>query len=59
MRHSAQYPRMAQPYFVETTTEWAKVLQELVTTNKYPSVQVAMDQLKKTMDSIVADLKVE
>nr|WP_321297341.1 sugar ABC transporter substrate-binding protein [uncultured Sphaerochaeta sp.] len=49
----------AQPYFVETTTEWAKVLQELVTTNKYPSVQVAMDQLKKTMDSIVSDLKVE
>lgn len=49
----------AQPYFTETTTEWAKTLQELVTTNKYPSVQVAMDQLKVKMDSIVADLDVE
>lgn len=49
----------AQPYFTETTTEWAKTLQELVTTNKYPSVQVAMDQLKKTMDDIVSDLDVE
>lgn len=49
----------AQPYFTETTTEWAKTLQELVTTNKYPSVQVAMDQLKLKMDSIVADLDVE
>ena len=41
------------------STEWAKTLQELVTTNKYPSVQVAMDQLKVKMDSIVADLDVE
>lgn len=49
----------AQPYFTETTTEWAKTLQELVTTNKYPSVQVAMNQLKNKMDDIVSDLDVE
>lgn len=48
-----------QPYFTETTTEWAKTLQELVTTDKYSSVQEAMDQLKETMDGIVSDLVVE
>lgn len=49
----------AQPYFTETTTEWAKTLQELVTTDKYSSVEEAMNQLKDTMDAIVADLEVE
>ena len=48
-----------QPYFTETTTEWAKTLQELVVTDKYSSVEEAMKQLKETMDSIVADLVVE
>ena len=36
----------AQPYFTETTTEWAKTLQELVTTNKYSSVEEAMNHFK-------------
>ena len=49
----------AQPYFTETTTEWAKTLQELVTTDKYASVQDAMDELKATMDEMVSDLEVE
>ena len=49
----------AQPYFTETTTEWAKTLQDLVTTDKYSSVQEAMDQLKETMDELVSDLEVE
>ena len=49
----------AQPYFTETTTEWAKTLQDLVTTNKYASVKDAMDQLKVTMDELVSDLEVE
>lgn len=49
----------AQPYFTETTTEWAKTLQELVTTDKYASVQEAMDELKDTMDEMVSDLEVE
>ncbi|MBO4617402.1 MAG: sugar ABC transporter substrate-binding protein [Lachnospiraceae bacterium] len=49
----------AQPYFTETTTEWAKTLQYLVTTDKYSSVQEAMDELKATMDELVSDLEVE
>ena len=49
----------AQPYFTETTTEWAKTLQELVTPDKYASVQDAMDELKATMDEMVSDLEVE
>jgi multiple sugar transport system substrate-binding protein len=49
----------AQPYFTETTTEWAKTLQELVTTDKYATVQDAMDELKATMDEMVSDLEVE
>ena len=48
-----------QPYFTETTTEWAKVLQELVTTDKYASVQEAMDELADTMTEMVSDLEVE
>lgn len=48
----------AQPYFTETTTEWAKTLQELVTTDKYSSVEEAMNQLADTMNAIVADLEV-
>lgn len=49
----------AQPYFSETTTEWAKTLQELVVSDKYSSTEEAMKELKKTMDAIVADLEVE
>ena len=49
----------AQPYFTETTTEWAKTLQDLVTTDKYASVQEAMDELAATMTEIVSDLEVE
>lgn len=48
-----------QPYFSETTTEWAKTLQELVVGNKYSSVEEAMKELKATMDAIVSDLEVE
>ena len=48
----------AQPYFTETTTEWAKTLQELVTTNKYSSVEEAMNQLADTMTQMVSDLDV-
>lgn len=48
-----------QPYFSETTTEWAKTLQELVVGNKYSSVEEAMKELKVTMDAIVSDLEVE
>lgn len=48
-----------QPYFSQTTTEWAKTLQELVVSNKYSSTEEAMKQLKVTMDEIVADLEVE
>lgn len=47
-----------QPYFSQTTTEWAKTLQELVVSNKYSSTEAAMKELKKTMDSIVSDLDV-
>ena len=36
-----------------------KTLQELVTTDKYASVQDAMDELKATMDEMVSDLEVE
>ena len=46
----------AQPYFTESTTEWAKTLQELVTTDKYASVEEAMNQLADTMNMIVSDL---
>ena len=38
-----------QPYFSETTTEWAKTLQELVVGNKYSSVEEAMKELKQTI----------
>ncbi|MCI9007729.1 MAG: sugar ABC transporter substrate-binding protein [Lachnospiraceae bacterium] len=47
------------PYFSETTTEWAKTLQDLVVSNKYSSTEEAMKQLKETMDAIVSDLDVE
>lgn len=59
VKDSASIYFTAQPYFTQTTTEWAKVLQELVTSNKYSSVQEAMDELKETMDAIVEDLEVE
>ena len=44
--------------FTETATEWAKTLQELVTTNKYSSVEEAMNQLADTMTQMVSDLDV-
>lgn len=47
-----------QPYFSQTTTEWAKTLQELVVSNKYSSTEAAMKELKGTMDAIVSDLDV-
>lgn len=59
IKDSASIYFTAQPYFTETTTEWAKTLQELVTTNKYSSVEEAMNQLAETMDAIVSDLEVE
>ncbi len=48
-----------QPYFTETTTEWAKTLQELVVGDTYSSVEEAMNELADTMNAIVADLQVE
>lgn len=48
-----------QPYFSQTTTEWAKTLQELVVSNKYSSTEAAMKELKGTMDAIVSDLDVK
>lgn len=44
-----------QPYFFETTTEWAAALQDIVA-GKYDSVQDGMDQLKKKMDKAVSDI---
>jgi multiple sugar transport system substrate-binding protein len=44
-----------QPYFFETTTEWAATLQDIVA-GKYDSVQDGMDQLKEKMDKAVSDI---
>ena len=44
-----------QPYFFETTTEWAATLQDIVA-GKYSSAQEGMDQLKKKMDKAVEDI---
>ncbi|MBA4698191.1 MAG: sugar ABC transporter substrate-binding protein [Ruminococcus sp.] len=44
-----------QPYFFETTTEWAATLQDIVA-GKYDSVQEGLDQLKVKMDKAVSDI---
>lgn len=44
-----------QPYFFETTTEWAATLQDMIA-GKYGSVQEAMDALKAKMDRTVEDI---
>ena len=46
------------PYFFECTTKWSEVLQDLVTSDKYASVEEGMKQLKKDLDAVVADLEV-
>jgi len=47
-----------QPYFFETTTEWAATLQDIVA-GKYSSVEDGLNQLKVKMDKIVADIEVK
>lgn len=47
-----------QPYFMELTTEWAGVLQDIVS-GEYESVQQAMDELKMKMDEALKDIQVE
>lgn len=44
-----------QPYFFETTTEWAATLQDMVA-GQYKSAQEAMDALKAKMDRTVEDI---
>ncbi|NLK37121.1 MAG: sugar ABC transporter substrate-binding protein [Epulopiscium sp.] len=44
-----------QPYFFETTTEWAATLQDIVA-GKYGSVQEGMDALKAKMDKAVSEI---
>ena len=48
-----------QPMFNETTTEWAAVLQDLVTSKKYSSTEQAMKKLAQKEDDIVKDLDAE
>jgi len=47
-----------QPYFFETTTEWAATLQDLVA-GKYSSTEEAMKQLTAKLNRIVEDIEVE
>lgn len=47
-----------QPYFFETTTEWAATLQDLVG-GKYSSTEEAMKQLTEKLNRIVEDIEVE
>jgi multiple sugar transport system substrate-binding protein len=47
-----------QPYFFETTTEWAATLQDLVG-GRFSSTEEAMKQLKQKLDRIVEDIDVE
>lgn len=47
-----------QPFFFETTTEWAATLQDIVA-GKYKSVQEGMDALKAKMDTAVQDIEIE
>lgn len=46
-----------QPYFFETTTDWAATLQDIVA-GKYASVQAGMDDLKGKMDKAVQDIDI-
>ncbi len=46
-----------QPYFFETTTEWAATLHDMIA-GKYASVQEAMDSLKAKMDKAVEDIEI-
>lgn len=48
-----------QPHFEECATKWAETLQDLITGNKYKSTEQAMKKLKKNLDKIVSDVKVE
>lgn len=47
-----------QPYFFETTTEWAATLQDIVA-GQYGSVQEGMDTLKEKMDNSVRDIEIQ
>lgn len=47
-----------QPYFFETTTEWAATLQDLVG-EKYESTEQAMKELTEKLNNIVADIPVQ
>ncbi len=47
-----------QPYFFETTTEWAATLQDIVA-GKYDSVQEGLDALKEKMDTAVQDIAIQ
>ncbi|GHS99568.1 sugar ABC transporter substrate-binding protein [Synergistales bacterium] len=47
-----------QPYFFETTTEWAATLQDIVA-GKYKSVQEGMDSLKVKMDKALEDVEIK
>ncbi|MCP1103042.1 multiple sugar transport system substrate-binding protein [Aequitasia blattaphilus] len=44
-----------QPYFFETTTEWAATLQDIVA-GKYSSAEEGLNQLKTKMDKAVEDI---
>ncbi len=46
-----------QPYFFETTTEWAATLQDIVA-GEYASVEEGMNSLKEKMDDIVQDIDI-
>ena len=45
-----------QPAFFSTTTEWAAVLQDLVSGTRFRSVQEGLDHLKNTQDRMLRDL---
>jgi len=47
-----------QPYFFETTTEWAATLQDLVG-GQHTSTAEAMKQLKQKLDRVVEDIVIE
>jgi multiple sugar transport system substrate-binding protein len=48
-----------QPYFEETTTEWAATLQDLVTSDKYSSTEEAMKALNESVTKITSDVVCE
>ncbi|MGO9312193.1 MAG: ABC transporter substrate-binding protein [Syntrophobacteraceae bacterium] len=49
---------MPQSHYIETTTEWAACLQDIVT-GKYSSTKEGLDILKAKQDKIVADIQVK